>query len=457
MTIGTRSRVRSQAILILTLLAAALPSVGEISAAELGETFGQATATADAADITGTAPPGSRREALMDLAVGDQIKIAAFEIMGRAATPGEPPFNSVVERPELTAEYVVQQDGSVLLPFVGSVRVAGLTQAQVQKSLEDQYFQALGIKMKIALRLTEREPIYVTGAEMRPGVVKYVPGMIVLQALALSGSLDRISAETWIRVDIARERERMEKSQETRRAALARLLVLSAEIDGKQPSASPELIKLAGAEEAAARIGDEVRLRETERKELAADVAALSSMIEVTNKELGYLRGQVTDSDTSMKENVEWVKTLEGARGLGNVSEPALHHARSELHGARARWHELQTAIAQGERKVLELDLEKQKLVVGAELKRHREMKDLTNQVTNEEATEASIEALLQNETRTRSAKNEYASLTIIRRAPLGFVHIGANAFSVLQPGDILQVGGPMLPSEKSSVSSLSH
>jgi protein involved in polysaccharide export with SLBB domain len=449
------SEIRSRASIVYTLLASSLLYIGQTSAAELGGASRHPMAT-DATDITGTLPAGSRND-MMAFAAGDRIKVAAFEILARGTTPAEPLFSSVVERPELSAEYTIQQDGNVLLPFLGPVRAAGQSEAQVEKALEDQYFRALGIKLKIALRLLEREPIYVTGAEMRPAVVKYVPGMIVLQALALSGSLDRISAESWIRVDISRERERMHKSREIRKTALGRLQVLLAEKDGNEPSAPMELIRLAGDEEAKARITDEQHFRETERKELADQIAAHSSMIEVTNKELSYLLGQVADSETAMKENAEWVKMLQDARGQGNVSEPVLHHARSELHGARARWHELQTATAQSERKVVELELEKQKLIVEAELKRHREIKELTKQLLDEEATQASIEALLQNESRVQPSKADHFQLIIIRRAPHGFVHLGADGFSALQPGDILQVGGPMLPSEQAALSSFIH
>ena len=268
----SRSMYRTLVVLLLLLLAgdgAAAETMGEMS-------FGQRyalTPERPPTDVTGTTQVASGKDSSAVYVPGDQIKIAAFEVIGKASSSGDALINGLVERPELSAEYTIQQDGFLVLPFVGLVRAAGQTQRQVEKTLEDEY-QKVGAKLRIVIHLLERESIYVTGAQVRPATVKYVPGMIVLKALALSGSQDRVSADNWVRVDISRERERMRKSQEHRKAYLARLQVLSAEQEGKQAYPTGELLKVSSNEEAKARIAAEIHLREMELKEIAVQADA---------------------------------------------------------------------------------------------------------------------------------------------------------------------------------------
>ena len=136
-----------------------------------------------------------------NLAIGDRLKVTVFEIMsGQNQT--EAWANSLVERLELSGEYTVERDGSLSISFVGPIQATGKTQLQIEKLLEESYPRLMGIKAKVTIRLLEREPIYITGSGMKPGYVKFTPGMIALQAIALAGGLDR-SAD-WARIDLAR-------------------------------------------------------------------------------------------------------------------------------------------------------------------------------------------------------------------------------------------------------------
>ncbi len=226
---------------------------------------------------------------------------------------------------------------------------------------------------------------------------------------------------------------------------------------GKEPSPSNELTRLAGNGEAKVRIADEARLRDLERKDLVGQIDARSAIMKVTKNELKFLREQIGDSETAMKENAEYVKMLEAAREQGNLRETTLQQARNELHAARARLHDLQVAVGQAERKLLELDQENKKVIIEADIQRYREIKELRKQLIDEEQTEASIEALLHGDSIMLSGNSDQVMLTIIRRAPSGFIQIAADSFSALQPGDILQVGGPVLPTDNASLTSLNH
>jgi hypothetical protein len=111
---------------------------------------------------------------------------------------------------------------------------------------------------------------------------------------------------------------------------------------------------------------------------------------------------------------------------------------------------------AQTERKVRELEQENRRSNVETEIQRYREIRELMKQLVEEDLTQASIEPLIQSSARIQPSDPDHDMLTIIRRGPAGFVHIGADAFSALQPGDILQVGGPAFQ-VKDLLSSINH
>ena len=67
--------------------------------------------------------------------------------------------------------------------------------SQIEKELEENYLRLAELKTKVTARLLEREPVYVTAPGMKPGYVKYTPGMVALQAIALAG-VDR--STDWI-------------------------------------------------------------------------------------------------------------------------------------------------------------------------------------------------------------------------------------------------------------------
>src|SRR3954466_15707033 len=63
-------------------------------------------------------------------AIGDRLKITFFERVGAGPTGGS--LGTLIERTELSGEYVVQQDGSVFLPLGGPPPGGGPTPPQIE-------------------------------------------------------------------------------------------------------------------------------------------------------------------------------------------------------------------------------------------------------------------------------------------------------------------------------------
>ena len=102
---------------------------------------------------------------------GDRVTVAFYTASG--------------DRPEeINGARIVDRNGSIFLPFVGSVEVAGLGADEIRGRLEDlygPYFSEPVVTAQTELRVN------VTGSVIRPGHYFLDPAMTVLDALAQAG------------------------------------------------------------------------------------------------------------------------------------------------------------------------------------------------------------------------------------------------------------------------------
>jgi len=114
----------------------------------------------------------------------------------------------VARVPELQRRVTVQMDGSISFPLLGTMSVAGLSQAQLQVKvrsvLATKVFQqrladgreaaAAMDPAEIIATIVEYRPIYVHGDVAKPGEYGYRPFMTARQAVAMSGGYDVVRA-----------------------------------------------------------------------------------------------------------------------------------------------------------------------------------------------------------------------------------------------------------------------
>jgi len=95
----------------------------------------------------------------------------------------------VLGEPELTAEQVVDPKGSINVPLLGSMRVAGLTKVQLTDELVRGFSKYLvEPKVQVLLAQFRRPKVYVVGHVNRPGSFDFRPGDRVMEAIAQGGS-----------------------------------------------------------------------------------------------------------------------------------------------------------------------------------------------------------------------------------------------------------------------------
>lgn len=103
--------------------------------------------------------------------------------------PGDLISIQVFGEPDLSFEVRVTERGVISYPFLGEVRLQGLTasevEARVAQGLRDGYLVA----PRVNVAVLEYRPVYVNGAVAQPNSFPYTPGLTVRKALSMAGGL----------------------------------------------------------------------------------------------------------------------------------------------------------------------------------------------------------------------------------------------------------------------------
>ncbi len=103
--------------------------------------------------------------------------------------PGDKVEIKVFGQPDLAVSALLGNSGNINYPFLGQVKLSGLTISQIEnvihKGLQPDYL----IDPNVHAQVIEYRPFYIHGEVESPGAYPYQPGMTVNQAIALAGGL----------------------------------------------------------------------------------------------------------------------------------------------------------------------------------------------------------------------------------------------------------------------------
>lgn len=94
---------------------------------------------------------------------------------------------TVFGEPDLSGDYDVDEAGSIVMPFVGRVKVAGQSGDEVENILRRAFADGYLRNPQISVEVAEFLPVYVLGAVATPNGFDYRDGLTVAAVIALSG------------------------------------------------------------------------------------------------------------------------------------------------------------------------------------------------------------------------------------------------------------------------------
>lgn len=95
----------------------------------------------------------------------------------------------VFDEPDLTLDTVVGASGSINYSYLGDIRVAGKSPAELEQHIASLLKDGYLVNPSVNVTVLEYRPFYMNGEVRSPGSYPYEPGLTVDRAIALAGGL----------------------------------------------------------------------------------------------------------------------------------------------------------------------------------------------------------------------------------------------------------------------------
>lgn len=84
--------------------------------------------------------------------------------------------------------YNIGDTGSISLPLLGAISVAGKSTGEVEQGIAQSLVkEQLAVNPTVSVQVEEYRPFFILGEVKKPGAFPYVPGMTVLTAISIAG------------------------------------------------------------------------------------------------------------------------------------------------------------------------------------------------------------------------------------------------------------------------------
>jgi protein involved in polysaccharide export with SLBB domain len=381
-------------------------------------------------------------------AVGDRLKVAFYERVdveedkwGRTSSASA--LRSILQRPELSGEYTVQEDGTISVSLLGSIPVANRSAQQVHADLMETFEQLLGRKGLVNILSLERSPIYVLGPVKNPGSIKYVPGMTILHAIALAGGLDRGAVDPWQKIEAVREIQKRSGAVDGMLKLFARAAVLKAERDRTEPKIPLRLLELVSATEAKNLILEQADRRKAVALARKNRERAILAAVESAKQDIQLIYGRTGPLDELIRLRQERVNGMKNLVERNVLSNTVLNQVQSELSDAELRRQDALNQYAMAKQRLASLEAEALRIQADLRNDLEVEIETIDRQIADSEREFSTSEGILSTlpATRAQFAKDaNRVTYQVVRQTAAGPVSIESTGMTLLQPGDLVNI-----------------
>ncbi|KMO37878.1 hypothetical protein VQ03_18665 [Methylobacterium tarhaniae] len=398
---------------------------------------------------TGTSAPAAGATSLAGYALGplDRIRLRVFE--WRASR------DEIFAWTALNDEFTIGADGTLSLPIIGDIPVAGLPTREVSRlvarRLRDR--MELADAPDTAVEIAVYRPFYISGAVDKPGEYAFRPGLTVAKAVALAGGPPRVTDGGLLRLerDAITARGDLAGLHKDRDQLTIRLLRLAAERDDKPKIDFPKELASRPDPGVLALIDRETAIFEARRKALATQVDAIEDLKRFLRQQIDALNGQLATIDTQIKLIATEIRSNEqlAERGLATQQRTvAAGRSMAQMESEKLRTTtellRARESISRADLSILDMRSRRATEVTGEMRDTERQLQQLKPRMEVAERlileAEVSAPRFLTDRAQARRAKPTYR---IARQSGAGVQEIGADDTTTLMPGDSVSVELP--------------
>jgi polysaccharide biosynthesis/export protein len=379
---------------------------------------------------------------------------------GYRLRPGDRIELKVVSLPELSQKALINVDGDVSVPLLGTLQVSGMTISDVQEKVRavlpsKVFYRPTGDGKKVAyvanadditVEIAEYRPVYVTGDVAKPGEQPYRPGMRVRHALALAGGYDIIRSRLGTDVLNVFEYQSMRDVLWLQYAQQqARYLRIEAELNGKSEIPAAKLTqRLPPAKGAATMAKFEADQLELRTADWEKEHRYLETSITQATKRAAVLAQQFEKELQASTADVEELERMKNLLGRGMTLQIRVADTRRAMlmSATRALQTGVQSAVAERERDKRERQL--QRALDQRRLELTRDLQDAAMQLASIksriETNNGKLKVLGRATAQLAGGTIGNLELAVTREDGEGPKRIAATEDTLLAPGDVVEV-----------------
>ncbi len=378
--------------------------------------------------------------------------VAASALEDYRIGPGDRLRIEVLDQAQLSREVMVQADGAVRLPRVGSVAFDGLTLGEAQARLTQRVTASMGLaRPDVNIEIVTYRPVYVTGHVQTPGAHAYSAGMTVINLIALAGGYRRSNSDDAVsRIEVGRLLERLGQLQDQLAASHVRLARLQAERDGSNQIARvPDLQQLVPDRRISELYALEESLRDVRRQTLSEALDNTSNQRAELTRELDSLQARRAGKNAQIVILQREITLFRGLqeRNLSPVTR-GFELDRAMI-GYEGDLREIDATIARARREAALVDQRELSLKADRQLEIANGLKDMADAVAQQRDTIFSLEAQIDTARGLTVATGAavdptgvaFEKLMVLRRGAERFVPIGL--IDTVRPDDVVAVPPP--------------
>jgi protein involved in polysaccharide export with SLBB domain len=364
----------------------------------------------------------------------------------------------IFQFPELSADYTVSSSGTVLIPPIGEIPVAGSSVNDISNDISKRFIKSgISDKPGATVEVIQSRPVYVVGDVQKAGEYSYRAGMTVLQAISLAGGWFRVNDPGLMRLDREAITIRGDMRNLVRRyyQLMAQRARLNAELASKIDVDFPADLKKKAEKDASI-----AELLDEERSFLSINVNALSKHLDNLEKTRGLFENeieavlrQIEASKIQARSVREERKEMEAlfARGLGTITRKSnLERLEAQVEMTEQGYQTLllraRQSISLVDQKIFDIKNERN-TKLNEELQRTRlELEQVAMRIDTSQNLLGEIRSVGPILVGNSSNLIEGRILTIVRMQDEKIVTIEADETTELVPGDVLKVEKSIIP-----------
>jgi polysaccharide export outer membrane protein len=393
------------------------------------------------------------------IAVGLTISVTQAKAEYRVSV-GDVLEIAVVGVPELRHRAAVQMDGSISLPLVGAVPVAGLPLPQIRTQIG----LALASKVfrqrtpdgrenviviaadEVTTIVAEYRPIYVNGDVSKPGEYPYRPATTARQVIAVAGGYDimhvRMNNPYLESADLRSEYGSLWTEFAKEQAHMWRI---KNEL-GDGPQISPRVLSDVPIAQSAISeiVSAETEYLKTKQSDYQREKAFLQRGVRQGDDEASVLSEQEKKEEQGVQSDLDELQKVTDLVSKGTLTSPRLTDARRAVLLSSTRKLQTSAQLMQVKKQQDEIARKLEKLDDQRRLDLLRELQATSVQLNIIREKLQSVGEKLQYTAMVRSqlarVAGDKAEIAIIRKGENGQERITASEDTELQPGDTVEV-----------------